>query len=153
MLRRQKNLRYSIMKVYSNNKLKNFEFEYYIYYTGKQLEKIPTCTFEGKIFRHGEIIYPRYPPCFKCACNKHFTNTTVATNKNCRRVNCNIAFESFDKIQSECAPIYYGDEQCCPFKYRCRKYRHTNLDSFWSFLYLRASSCTAMLTQYSFSKI
>lgn len=93
-------------------------------YTGKEVEKLPSCTFEGKIFRYGETIYPHFPPCFKCACNKHFKNTTVESNEHCRRVNCNIAFENFDEIQSGCAPIFYGKEQCCPFKYRCRKYMY-----------------------------
>lgn len=66
-------------------------------------------------------MYSPSAPCYKCLCDANFDNKTeLASNKNCKPVECGIELHQLNYIQSGCLPVYFDDGLCCPFEFRCR---------------------------------
>lgn len=88
-----------------------------------KIEKLSVCSLDGKTYREHEFMEPMLEPCYKCFCDRQFTNTIEPReNKNCRPITCGIQIYNSAKIQAGCAPIYIKPSKlCCPINYRCRK--------------------------------
>jgi len=79
------------------------------------------CTHRGDEFVKGEKFTPRDEKCYTCACDESFKDdTTVLSNsKNCRKYSCGYETLYKDRVLEKCAPVYIGDEQCCPIDWIC----------------------------------
>lgn len=86
----------------------------------EEIEKLPTCSFDNRIYRLGETIYPKDFPCHKCICGENFDGSKVEDNPQCQIVDCGIEITNFNKIRKGCVPVYF-ENRCCPITYRCRK--------------------------------
>lgn len=89
---------------------------------GEEKTKAAKCYFEGKSYIVGERMYPEDRACYKCMCTADFDNSTIDGNPNCQQINCGFDLHYGEKLRSRCAPIYYGNNKCCPIGWRCRKY-------------------------------
>lgn len=76
------------------------------------------CRFEGKTYFEGQRIAPKNL-CYSCLCTKTFTNLPVERNPNCKRRDCGFSVWNMNEIRQGCAPIYNGNNACCPSDWRC----------------------------------
>lgn len=88
----------------------------------KEIDKLAICSFENNVYREGEMMYSNREPCYKCLCGKDFKNTTIFGNPDCQQIDCGIMVRDLITVKAGCIPIYYGDNRCCPIKWKCRKF-------------------------------
>lgn len=89
---------------------------------GEAKAKAYKCYFEGKEYIAGQRMYPATLSCYTCLCRNGFDNSTIVGNPNCKEASCAFDLHYSDKLLSGCIPVYYGDNECCPIDWRCRKF-------------------------------
>lgn len=111
-----------------NGELLRFNYQYIVrkinfYLTSDETEisKLAKCQFGNKSYAEGEKFYPQNS-CYSCLCTKNFKNVPVEMNPSCKKIDCGISIWSNNKVRKGCAPIYYGNNGCCPIDWRCPKY-------------------------------
>lgn len=81
-------------------------------------DAIPTCQFEGKLYREGQKMYPK-DRCYKCVCKSGFKG--LLEEPFCKRYKCAFEKNKSKALEQNCA-LVYSNEVCCPSGYACRKY-------------------------------
>jgi len=74
-----------------------------------------TCTVNGQVYKEGEKIsdFPSRP-CRICNCSANFVD---ADSPSCYDLDCTV--RDVGSVSRSCAPIYYGEDSCCPIEYHC----------------------------------
>lgn len=70
------------------------------------------CTYEGKTYVEGQVIYPDDEPCKKCFCKS-------GGQVQCEDISCDVELHAMSDINKFCVPIYYGTKSCCPIGWKC----------------------------------
>lgn len=83
-------------------------------------DKIPTCQFEGNLYREGQKMYPK-DRCYTCVCRSGFTG--LLEEPYCRRYSCAFEKSNAHVFVQNCAPVYTKNDACCASGYACRKFR------------------------------
>lgn len=82
------------------------------------------CTFDGNIYKKGEIISPD-GQCLECICDEKLKSQDLdLLTPQCQRKQCGLGVsgEEHDYLNRGCAPIYESTKTaCCPIGWRCRK--------------------------------
>jgi hypothetical protein len=84
--------------------------------------KLEKCYLNNKEYHLGQIMVSEEEKCFNCICSKNFDNSTIKDNEFCAEKSCNTVLRHNELLQRGCIPIYYGEKECCPIDWRCRKY-------------------------------
>lgn len=107
--------------------IKQFEFEK-CEAVGKvcgeeNLQKLKKCWWRGESYYEGERFNPNSDHCYQCVCNDHFDNSTYIQDnvKSCKRHECGIELYHWKSVIQGCAPVFSGEDACCPIKWKCRK--------------------------------
>lgn len=87
----------------------------------EEIAKYKTCEYNGVTYQKGSTIYPTRDSCYKCLCDDNFDNSTYIGNPLCKEIDCGISLRYTPNLQKGCIPIYYGNDQCCPIDWKCRK--------------------------------
>ena len=77
-------------------------------------ESLGTCSLDGKLYRHGEKIFPKKEPCLACLCQAGWDGSLTAPA--CEPVDCGLGLSS--KLRRGCEPVY-RDGECCPTDWIC----------------------------------
>lgn len=81
-----------------------------------------TCQHQGNLYKEGDTFYPEDTPCYTCICDKNFDGLEpIASNRNCRKIDCGLELRHFHELRQGCVPIYFKTSSCCPHDFRCRK--------------------------------
>jgi len=84
--------------------------------TPEELEDLDKCSYDGKVYKSGQRIYPKEDPCLECICNKDWNQNSPLNSTACRKLNCEFELNAMSK--EGCIPIYHK-ETCCPINYHC----------------------------------
>lgn len=88
------------------------------------------CKYRGQETVKGEKFYPASDPCYVCTCDENFVDdvsvSSSANAKNCRKFSCGAQLGDRERIKQNCAPVYFGTNQCCPIDWICRKWSSYN---------------------------
>ncbi|XP_068081639.1 kielin/chordin-like protein [Anabrus simplex] len=84
---------------------------------GNMSSSLFECHYGGKIYVEGQNIYSDDSHCKSCLCQQGFNGTLDGPW--CRELSCDLELHYGDRLLDGCAPIYYGDEVCCPVDWRC----------------------------------
>ena len=102
--------------------------DFLITFSDDDINKLATCEFEGRVYREGERMYPKYH-CYKCICAKNYNSeTSVPENENCFKIDCGIALTKTRRLSEGCIPVYIKTDDCCPIGWRCPGEKHLNID-------------------------
>lgn len=86
---------------------------------GKEIDKLAECSFEGKTYREGQMMYAN-DSLDKCLCTKDFdSGAKIEENPNCAHIKCGVNLQ-IDELMQGCVPIYYTNAGCV-ISWRCRK--------------------------------
>lgn len=89
----------------------------------KEIAKLPMCFSGDSAYYLGQTFNPTSHPCHECICTEDYDNVTaIEENANCIRLDCGIELEISSHIREGCVPIYFGEKDCCPISYKCRKW-------------------------------
>jgi len=82
---------------------------------GEELNKLPTCTLDGKTYYEGQKMYPKADKCSVCHCKAGWDGDIHG--EFCKKVDCGLQL-SGDKLMRGCQPVYQ-DNVCCPTDWVC----------------------------------
>merc|ERR1719158_894091 len=82
---------------------------------GEELNKLSTCTLDGKTYYEGQKMYPEKDKCAVCHCKAGWDGDIEG--EFCRKVDCGLQL-SGDKLMRGCQPVYQ-DNVCCPTDWVC----------------------------------
>ncbi|CAL8109619.1 unnamed protein product [Orchesella dallaii] len=105
--------------------------DYYCAGKGDSNQTAPiTCSYNGKDYVEGQIIYPDDYPCITCHCNKNWKGKLTTEGGVCREVNCGLAIYNQLNLVNKCEPQFYttskGKQSCCPIEWKCNKEEDSN---------------------------
>ncbi|XP_075211065.1 kielin/chordin-like protein [Lycorma delicatula] len=80
-------------------------------------ETAATCEYGGKVYTEGATFFPNEEPCKKCICKPGFSGSLESPW--CEEVFCEIEIHHAESIRDNCAPVYFGDNSCCPINFHC----------------------------------
>jgi len=82
---------------------------------GEELNKLSTCSLDGKTYYEGQKMYPEKDKCAVCHCMAGWDGDIQG--EFCRKVDCGLQL-SGDKLMRGCQPVYQ-DNVCCPTDWVC----------------------------------
>lgn len=71
---------------------------------------------DGTTYKEGERFSPKNT-CLNCVCDKGFNGKYE--EKFCVKKICAVEIHDSDKLDGNCAPIYYEENKCCPDGWVC----------------------------------
>ncbi|KAL1123085.1 hypothetical protein AAG570_002173 [Ranatra chinensis] len=88
-------------------------------------EPLPTCEYNGKTYKYGQMIYPK--GCQSCICGEGWNGTLGEPW--CRPVLCEMFLHYGNWLRQGCVPTYYTPDDCCPIpEWRCPSEADTIID-------------------------
>jgi len=75
-----------------------------------------SCLVDGKTYKEGERFQAK-DECSECICTSEFNGKFEGPH--CKRKACDAEIHYVDKIEQQCAPVYFYELLCCPSTFIC----------------------------------
>lgn len=79
-----------------------------------EVDELGECEVDGKIYKHGEKMYPHKDPCLVCLCQAGWDGSL--SSPQCSHADCGLS--QSPELLKGCQPIY-RDDVCCPVDWVC----------------------------------